>query len=372
MTTMRRFHVHGHVSLLIYTWLTVTWTSAAAIDQALSPLILNAPMQNPPNVTGSDGPASNFSSLGIGGGNPIYRLVPHLLGGKFNSIDCLLTTVDAALQLALGDYDGALIEPMVFNLDGHSTVEIILSPLGDYGRTSIPWKFAVWALNDSISYMIKRGIPLQVSRFVIHFQGETIGSVVYRFTDRPGLNQLSINDLNPTRLAPRPLNSTSKSLSLLLGNLTTSEVNGDPSANTDERPLRNTTVAANIHPDLDVRFLLLGDVVGYYDIFYTALDLLRDLAPYRLTTRLLAESHYIQWSNFYVTARDPNRAPRTIKHPPYFQLEWFIRALAQMPAFMVEQDDFREVEITIIVDDIRVGEVFLTKARPNFGVAVLT
>ena len=55
--------------------------------------------------------------------DPNYKLVPCFYGTKLVSIDCLLTAVDAALQLALGQYDGMVFGQWVLNLVAHRTLK---------------------------------------------------------------------------------------------------------------------------------------------------------------------------------------------------------------------------------------------------------
>ena len=97
---------------------------------------------NPPTV---DTLVLNVTSPGAI--DPAFGFVQVLGDIKLRPVPCLLNSVNAALQLALGDFEGFISEK-VFRLDSHPQVEIAVVPDDEGG--SIPQKYAVWGLSIGI------------------------------------------------------------------------------------------------------------------------------------------------------------------------------------------------------------------------------
>lgn len=170
------------------------------------------------------------------------------------------------------------------------------------------------------------------------------------------LNSISTDITNTTQTfnQPLPLSKTTKGL------LQTS---------TDA----NTTSLYTVDPindlHLEVAFRLTGLVITIYDIFYVATDMLRDLASFRRTDRLVDGTSRIVAANLVLSTRQ-NNPPRTAQGPPYFQVEWLMKAVAQTPAYMLEQRSFREVEMVLYVNEIKVGEVSIQRPRTGNGIVL--
>ena len=95
-------------------------------------------------------PTVNTLSLNVtspGAIDPAFGFVPVLGDIKLRPVPCLLNSVNAALQLALEDFEGFISEK-VFRLDSHPQVEIAVVPDEEGG--SIPQKYAVWGLSIGI------------------------------------------------------------------------------------------------------------------------------------------------------------------------------------------------------------------------------
>lgn len=150
-----------------------------------------------------------------------------------------------------------------------------------------------------------------------------------------------------------------------------------PRSNTTTRLLQpstdaNTTSVDTVDPQNDpllrVAFRLVGSVITIYDIFYLALGMLREVAPYPRTARLVDTTTPISAANLLLSTRQ-NNPQRTVQNPPYFQVEWLMKALARTPAYMLEQRSFRELEMTLFVDEVKVGEISIM--RPRSGNALV-
>ena len=126
-----------------------------------------------------------------------------------------------------------------------------------------------------------------------------------------------------------------------------------------------STVDATNDSELEVTFHLAGAVIKIYDIFIMAIDTIRRLSVHGRTREFRDFTDYMETANLVISTRQTD-PPRTARDPPYFQIEWLMRALAQTPAYMLEQRSFREVDMELFVDEVKVGEVSLR--RPVGGV----
>ena len=193
----------------------------------------------------------------------------------------------------------------------------------------------------------------QSAVFILSYRGQVVARIRYRMMGA---------------LASSPADITNTTL---IANETL------PHSNTATRLLRistdaNTTSVGTVNPQNDpllrVAFRLVGSVITIYDIFYLTLGMLREVAPYPRTARLVDTTTPISAANLLLSTRQ-NDPPRTVQNPPYFQVEWLMKALARTPAYMLEQRSFREVEMTLFVDEIEVGGISIM--RPRSGNALV-
>ena len=344
---MRLFSSCFPLSVFLYFSPILYWAAATQPKVSLNGDPLTTSFLNSTHV---DGQLLDFTPLESI--DPEFGLVPHFAGPKLLPVSCLLDAVDAALLLALGDFEGTITEEMVFKLDSHPQVEIALLPY-DRPGSSIPWKYAVWALNFSINTMI-RNRRYQCSVFFILRGSLVLGGLSYRVV----LVALS-----------EPGFMTSQSL--VQGNDHNASLLKNPALKPNMSAIESTdtTNATANNPGLQVIFRLTGETLTLNAVFITCLDMLRELASFPSIGRMTADVTYVKSSKLFLEFHDPNDPPRTMMNPPYFQSEWLMRALAQMPDYMLEQRSFREAEIDISVDGIKIGMVSLSKKNPRVGVA---
>ena len=284
---------------------------------------------------------------------------------------CLLNAVNAALQLASGDDEGSITETMVFTLDSHPQVEVRVLPERKGGTTTMPWKYAVWALDATIDSMI-RTKSFESSIFYIRYRGRGVGSLFYALATPETSGPGSSDVFRQTMQSLTQSNSINELQSLSVKNTSTVQRVGAPIADAENHTLNvgvATTDATKNDPELRVIFQLSGSVLPLNDVFFSAFHVLRALAPYKVTARLVSDSIHITNSILRLSIRDANNPPRTASNPPYFQAEWLMRAMAQMPTYMLQQGSFREVSMDISVDEIKVAEVSLSRRRPRRHVA---
>lgn len=191
----------------------------------------------------------------------------------------------------------------------------------------------------------------QTAIFILSYRGDRVARITYIPTGAP--NSISTNTTNPTQDLNQslPISNTTKGLLQIL-----------PNANaTSAHSLDPTN-----YPHLEVSFRLTGSVVTVYEIFFVALDMLREVAPFRRTAPLADATSQVTTANLDLSTRNTD-PPRSAQNPPYFQIEWLMRALAQTPSYMLEQRSFREVELVLFVDQIKVGEVSILRPRTRNG-----
>lgn len=311
-------------------------TPSQNIDQANTKIL---------NATDLDGSVSNLTILGAI--DPAFGFLPFFGGDMLAPVSCLMNSVNVALELALEDFEG-LMPSTVYRLDSNPQVEISVVP--DHPQGFIPRKYVVWGLNIGVDLMINNN-NFQTAIFIILYRGRGIGAIHYRVAGAP--DYMSAGTLNTTLSAAQ----NSENISLLNKTIALIET-----ASADNRTDIDTTSVTN-DPRFRVAFTLTGSILIIYDIFYAAIDMLRELADYKRTVRLVNDSTFIRSAGIDITTTDPNDPSRTVRNPPYFQAEWLMRAMAETPAYMLGQRSFREVEMNIFVDDIKVGMVSLRK-RP--------
>lgn len=292
----------------------------------------------PLNATDLDGSVLNLTSLGAI--DPAFGFLPFFGQVKLAPLACLMSSVNAALELALGDFQGVM-PATIFKLDSYPQVEISVYP--DEAGSMMPRKYVIWGINIGIDLMIKN-VKFTEAIFVISYRGHGIGAIQYTMPGTPA--SISSNTLDRTLSATQ----TDETMSLF----------NDTLAFLQNAPQGNITSAAN-DPQFRAEYTLTGSSLTIYEIFYAALDMLRELAEYKRTVRLDNDSTFIRSAGIEITTIDPNSPSRTVRNPPYFQAEWLMRALAQTPAYMLEQRSFREVDMELYVDNIKVGLVLMRK-----------
>lgn len=199
-----------------------------------------------------------------------------------------------------------------------------------------------------VDFMIQER-NFQTAVFVISYRERGIACITYKLAE--ATNSMSTDITNSTQSVNRTL-PFSNATNLLL------------EASTDANTTAINTVNATNDQHLLIAFQLTGSAITIYDIFYLALDMLRELAPLRRTSVFADATTRIDAANLVLSTRQTN-PPRTAVNPPYFQVEWLMRALAETPMYMLEERSFREVDMVLFVDEIKVGEVSIR--RPGGG-----
>ncbi len=276
--------------------------------------------------------------------DPFFGCVPSFKGPKLDENSALLISLDAALQLALEDL-GALLGETVYRLDSHPEVQIIIRPDRFLRYGKVPQRFAVWGLNIAIDLMIQTR-NFQSAIFLLTYSGRALATIEYSVTEgRDGV-------------PARPWNVTQDVIPLVPPYDRTTWLDiVDPNTNITTTDV----IASRRDPSLHVKFHLSGLVLSKYDICNAALDGLRQLSNYRRTERISNGTFFIPAAELEVVSVDANNPPRTSSRPPYYQAQWMMRALAQMPVFMLGLGEFKEVGMEIVVGQTLVGWVYVKR-----------
>ena len=136
---------HRLSSVLIILCLLLVIDQISSIDTPSPHLDVGSSGASSLKVPDIDSLFSNVTSLGAV--DPAFGFVPVLGDVKLRPVPCLLNTVNAALQLALEDYEG-FMSKTVYKLNSHPEVQIEVIPDGEGG--SIPRKYVVWGLSMGI------------------------------------------------------------------------------------------------------------------------------------------------------------------------------------------------------------------------------
>ena len=214
---------------------------------------------------------------------------------------------------------------------------------------SLSWT-AVLMLSPPIDLMIADR-NFQAAVFILSYRGRGVACI--KFTEA-GASSFNSTDMTKTTEGDIQISSPLSNLTKVL----------------PQAPKDAATTSANPQndPRLEIAFQLTGSVVTIYEIFFMALDMLRDIAFSRRTARLADGATLIKAANLIISTRQTD-PPRTAQDPPFFQVEWFMRALARTPAYMLDQRNFKEVEMVLFVEEVKVGEVSVR--RPGTGSGLL-
>ena len=318
----------------------------AAISILYPPANINQPGLQHLNESNSYSPASDFITLSAPI-DPLFGFVPTFRGPKLDENSALLNSVDAALQLALEEFD-ALLGETIYVLESHPEVQITIVPSESEIYRKIPRRFAVWGLNIGIDLMI-RTRNFQSAVFLLTHEGRGIATIEYSVIK--GRSSPATDSSDAVYIVAIQDNST----------IPFNRTKGLEENITNNNASTIKTFASRRSPNLRVGFHLSGRVLTKYDICYAALDALRGLADYRRTALISDSITPLLAADLEVITVDANVPPRTSRNPPYFQAQWLMRALAEMPGYMLGLGIFMETSIEISVDKTLVGWVLLRR-----------
>lgn len=317
--------------------------------------ILNINNPNIQSLNISDLPSSNLNLTTFSEPiDPFFGFLPTFKGPKLDENSALLNSIDVALQLALEDID-ALLGETIYRLESHPEVQITIRPDKSLRYGKLPRRYAVWGLNRGIDLMIKTR-NFQSAVFVLTHAGRELATIEYSVAG--GNVGVSANPLNATRNVPARNDLTVPAYN---SSVWLDESDGNSNIST------TGTIASGKEPKIQVNFHLSGLVLSKYDICYAALSALRGMSNYNREDRIGDSVTPLLAANLEMVTVEVDSPAHTGRNPPYFQAQSVMRALAEMPGYMLEQGKFMEVGMEISVDGTMVGWVLLRRVEMANG-----
>ncbi|KAM0799578.1 hypothetical protein BDR22DRAFT_890164 [Usnea florida] len=280
----------------------------------------------------------NISTLGIPEPPAAFDLAYDLGGPKLRQTSCLMNTIAALKELALGNWLGKVIDGTEYRLDSYPEVGISVATPRIGGN--IQARFIIWAICLGISKMIKAK-TFELEQIELKWEQRLLGWVqIFNHPSGPGLTieesqQKSTLDLK--NLSANAM-STNNKTEIMPINITNTVITNNTNDPTEAR--------------LNVTFTPYGEYLGIYDVFVPLMSGLADLAQ--------APSTRVS-SGFFVGLEGyrgficilPVVPART--SPPFLEYGWLIRTLNRVPTYMLDNGRFGELEIWVEVDQVKVA-----------------
>lgn len=312
----------------------------------------------PTSIPGNDGSAltalmaelNNFT-LGIPKPPPEFEVTFEIGGPTLRITSCLMNAVAALKDLALGDWDGKITDETEYRLDNYPEVSIIITTAKR--QRKIQSCFVTWAVCLGLYEMIHLK-KFEFAQFEMTWQGQVLGWVhVVNHPPRAGLS-IQKTQANQTLNHRATLPSANRTIELEPVNITNVITTNDADNPAEAR--------------LIVSFEFYGDILSVYDVFVPVMSALTDMA--QIPNNLESAGLRVGVDGFkgYICAL-PAYPPRT--SPPYLNYGWLIRAVARIPAYMLDKGRFGTVTMILAVDGVTVGFGRLSTAPDCDGDAVL-
>ena len=290
-------------------------------------------------ISGNDNPTSNARALTVGSINSTLGMaklpdeldLTYEIGGpKLRTTSALMNAIATLKKLALDDWDGKVMDGTEYRLNDYPEVSIQVNT--PRRKRSIKVGLVIWAICFGMYDMISKK-KFELAQFQISWEGRLVGWV---------------------HVVPTPGSKVEEGKNhgtIFLGNMSTTS----PSA---KQPLNITNVVTMDNTEdaddarLNVDFEPYGDRLGIYDVFVPVMSGLTDMG--RIPNHYESSGLVIGLSGFDGhVCFIPSIPLRT--SPPTLNYGWLIRTLARIPAYMLGAARFGEVIITVIVDDVTVG-----------------
>ena len=290
-------------------------------------------------ISGSDNPTSNARALTVGSINSTLGMaklpdelgLTYEIGGpKLRTTSALMNAIAALKKLALDDWDGKVIDGTEYRLNDYPEVSIQVNT--PKRKRNIRVGFVIWAICFGMYDMISKK-KFELAQFQISWEGRLVGWV--HVLPTPGLRVEEGQNHGTLFLANGSTTSPSAKQPLNITNVVTM----DNTEDTDDARLK-------------VDFEPYGDKLGIYDVFVPIMSGLTDMG--RIPNHYESSGLVIGLHGFDAhVCFIPSIPLRT--SPPTLNYGWLIRTLARIPAYMLGEARFGEVIITVIVDDVIVG-----------------
>lgn len=290
------------------------------------------------------------STFGVPKPPESFDLTFEIGGPKLRITSCLMNAVAALKQLALGEWDGKIIDGTEYRLENYPEVSIVVTT--PRRKRNVQARFVEWAICLGVYEMISRR-KFEFAQFEMSWEKQVLGWVqVVNHPTRAGSTTIQGQ-------ASGSLNLGNKSATLI----SLSRTIGQGSVNiTNVVTMDNADDPAEAR--LNVELEPYGDTLGVYDVFVPIMSGLTDMAKFPSTVPSSALVVGLEGFKGFICVL-PAIPLRT--SPPFMEYAWLIRALSRIPTYMLNNGRFGEVNIRIVVDQTLVGFGRLQN-RPDCGV----
>lgn len=253
---------------------------------------------------------------------------------RLSATSCLMSAVNAMMELALENFN----EPIpARNYMDPAYPEVMIAPVATAPGRRIETRYLLWAVWEGIRWMTGRHgfVDLVVGAY---WDGVLMCHVWITGTSRG----LSIAGSNGT-----------------VGLVARSEGTIIDSATVETR--QGVTGVRNLLNDhhLTVSVTQVGDTLGITEVFTAIFAALEYMAHFPSGDILV--NFEISPDNEDTTVGILGHTQAPAPRPPFFEYQWAILSVGQIPAYMLQQMRFTEAFIDIVVDGVALGEGFLSK-----------
>ena len=283
------------------------------------------------------GIATVSTSVGFPDPPRTFELNYKIEGPKLSVTSCLMNTVAALKELALGDWDGKIVDGTEYRLDSFPEVSIVMTT--PRRKRTVQTRFVMWAIFFGVVKMILER-KFEFAQFEMVLLGTVIGWV--HVTNNPTGAALLTGE---RQFNGTPMSDNATSLP-------------NSSSTTGKKPINITNLITTNANDpaearVNVTFDPQGDTLSINDVFVPVMSGLLDMAQYPSTH---------QSSVFIIGLLKDFKGTICIfpwvpmrTAPPYMEYGWLIRAIARFPTYMLEKRRFSAIKFEIEVDKVPVG-----------------
>ena len=333
--------------------------------------VLNRPL-------GLTNPALNSSSFldnapnstGLGTIDPTKMDIKVRYGvEKLPATAVLMSAVNAMVKLALEDWQGQ-IAPTSFIMDdsSYSQIEIRIEPLQETPGSTFIRAFAVLGVYEVMANVLSNPTErFKAVQGTLFYDGREVGFVLVQ--SRTAGPASAPGSISTAIVSPLPAILSESSTK----NQSTNGHMNKPNATALSAP-------AWVDPRLKVDITQGLDSFTVYEVFFFVYAMLRTAAMEAgMNTRILTPRN-AQVKDFTTLVSSPpitrrgqpiavsfknvGDPPRSSRNPPYFAYGSLIRALGQLPQYMLDRRDFRDVlMMTLTYDGVQVGEGYIVRQQ---------
>lgn len=304
------------------------------------------------NLAGSPDNTDNFNNTNLGAVVPSsFTIQPSSPGARLGpnqdivKREVLEQTILAFQTLALEDFI-AETTPRSFD---HPWFDIDIDGPTLEPKSKLLYKHAIWGLYSAIWYMLSNNFYREVT-FKLLWEGSPVGQIRFIKRNRPtsGSNNNESNEINSLLTTIPQTNSA-------LLDTTATDITSSSALNII---YRNGHITAEINME--------GRPLPVTNVYMTIFSAFVELAP-RPNNQIVRAFSAIRDYDIWLQINDPTTPPR--RRSPFLFVEVLIWALGNVPNAMARGKDWREMQITIRIDNILVGRGSMVADSALLGLA---